>query len=118
MKKSLFRLSLLLAAILVLFAGCRKDKYDEDMIIGSWDASDGYVYIFHSDHTGSSTKDGRGLDFDWSLDEDELELRYHGSGEFGKPAYQTFVIESLSSSKMEAYDKNDYEEETITFTKK
>ena len=118
MRKRLFRLSLVLAAVLVLLAGCRKNSFDEDMLIGTWEASDGYNYIFMVDHTGTSIDDsGRGLDFDWDLDEDELQLRFHGSGQAGKSAYLTFVIESLTDRKMEAYDKNDYDEEIITFRK-
>lgn len=119
MKKRLFRLSLVLAAVLVLFAGCGKDEYDEDLLIGSWSASDGYTYVFHEDYTGSSTDSrGKGLDFDWSLDYDELQLKYHGTGTSGKTAFVTYVIESLTERKMQAYDKNDPDEEIITFTKR
>lgn len=119
MRKRLFRLSFVLAAVLVLLAGCRKNSYDEDMLIGTWEATDGYIYTFMEDHSGISTdSSGRGLNFDWSLDEDELQLRFHGSGQAGKSAYLTFVIESLTDRKMEAYDKNDYDEETITFRKR
>lgn len=119
MRKRLFRLSLVLAAVLVLLSGCRKKSFDEDMLIGTWEASDGYNYTFMEDHTGISTDNyDRGLPFDWSLDADELQLRFHGTGDYGKVGYYTFVIESLTDRLMEAYDKGDYEEEIITFRKK
>lgn len=118
MKKRLFRLSLVLATVLVLFAGCGKEEFDEDLLIGSWSASDGYNYVFLEDHTGSSTdSSGKGLNYDWSLDADELQLKFKGSGQAGKVGFLTFIIESLTETKMEAYDKND-PDETIIFKKK
>lgn len=119
MKKRLFRLSMVLATVLLLFASCAKEKeYDENLIYGKWSATDGYFYNFEKDHTGSSTNiNGKGLEYDWSLDSDELQLRFKGSGQYGKAGYQTFVIKSLSSTKMEAYDKLESEKDIITFTK-
>lgn len=119
MKKRLFRLSLLMmAAVLILMAGCSINDYDEEMLIGRWYATDGYYYVFHSDHTGESYNDEGSLNFTWNLSSDELELRFMGSGQAGKTAYLTFVIDKLTDSKMEAYDMNDPDEETIYFTKK
>lgn len=118
MKKRFLRLSLVVATVMLLFAGCGLIDYDEELLIGSWSASDGYDYTFNEDYSGISTKSGKGLEFDWSLSGDELDLRFHGSGQAGKSAYLTFVIKSLTSSKMEAYDNNDPDEEIITFRKK
>ena len=53
---------------------------------------------------------------DLSLDEDELQLRFHGSGQAGKSAYLTFVIESLTDRKMEAYlDVSVYDDGTTEY---
>ena len=119
MKKRLFRLSLVLAALLVLFAGCGKDEFDEELLIGTWSATDGYTYVFNEDHSGKSTdSSGKGLEYSWSLDYDELDLRFRGQGQSQKTGFMTFVIESLTDSKMKAYEKNDPDEEIITFTKR
>ena len=65
MKKSYFHLSLVLIAVLVMFAGCRKDKdFDEDMLVGTWRCSDGFSYRF--DESGSGRcydSDNKGSDF-------------------------------------------------------
>lgn len=119
MKKRLFRLSFVLVSVLMLFACCGKDEFDEELIIGSWEASDGYNYTFMEDYSGISTDSrGKGLNFTWSLDADELQLRFTGSGQSGKSAFLTFVLESLTETRMEAYDKNDPDEEIITFRKR
>lgn len=118
MKKRLSGLSFLMAALLVLLAGCGKDELDEELLIGRWYSTEGYYYNFHSDHTGESYDDEGSLDFTWSLSSDELELRFTGHGQAGKAAYLTFVIDKLTDSRMEAYDKNDPSEKTIYFTKK
>lgn len=116
MKKSYFRLSLVLVSVLVMFAGCRKNKeFDENMLLGTWSATDGYSYTFNSDHTGSSGDEDGSLPFTWDLDSDELALRFTGRGQAGKSAYLTFVIKDLSGNRMEAYDQNDPSRETIIF---
>ena len=48
---------------------------------------------------------------------DELEIRVSGTSA-GVAAYETFIIESLTDRRMEAYDKNDPSEKKITFNKK
>ena len=119
MKKSYFHLSLILIAVLVLFAGCRKDKeFDEDMVVGSWKTST-WSYVFHENHSGSRTQGVVTQNFTWSLSDDELELRVtqYEESESQMVTYVTFVLKSLSGSKMEAYEKNDPGKSTITFTK-
>lgn len=119
MKKRIFRLFLAVTTVLVLFAGCGLNNFDEELLIGTWDASDGYRYTFMEDYSGVSTDSGgRGLNFSWSLSGDELQMRFTGSGQAGKSAYLTYVIESLTESKLEAYDKNDPDEEIVTFRKR
>lgn len=119
MTKKLLRLALVIVAVITLFASCGKVlDVEEEQIYGRWSASDGYTYVFNEDHTGSSTDDsGRGLNFTWELSLDELELRYTGSGSSSKVGYETYVITSISDYRMEAYDRNDPDETTITFTK-
>jgi hypothetical protein len=120
MRKTLFRLSLVLATVLVLFASCGKDEYDEDLLIGSWSATDNASYVFHQDHTGQRTKDGRTLPFTWSLDGDELELEIEGYevGESSITVFSVYIIEELNETRMEAYDKEDSSKTIIVFTKK
>lgn len=117
MKKSYFRLSLVLIAVLVMFSGCRKDEYDEDMLVGSWSTST-WSYIFHDNHTGSREQRGRNQDFTWSLDGDELQLEIHGYEEGTKEiiTFAVFTIKELKENRIEAYDKVD--NTTIIFTRK
>jgi len=118
MKRKLFRLSLVLATVLILFAGCGKDDFDEDMLIGTWKTST-WTYHFLDDYSGSRDRGGITQNFTWDLYGDELELRVtqYDESESSITTYVTFIIESLSETKMEAYDKNDSSKSTITFTK-
>ena len=121
MKKTLYCLSLVLATVLVLFASCAKeDEYDEDLLIGSWNSTDSWSYIFHDDHTGSRTQGVATQTFTWTLDDDELELKFdkYGEGQSQIKTFRVYIVESLTSTKMEAYEKADITKETIVFTKK
>lgn len=118
MKKKLIRLSLALAAVLFLFAGCGKESFDEELLYGTWDATDGFYYTFNQDHTGVSGDNEGSLPFTWELDFDELHMRFTGRGQANKSAHLVYVIDKLTSKKMEAYDQDDYEEETVYFTKR
>ena len=81
-------MSLVLIAVLVMFAGCRKDKdFDEDMLVGTWRCSDGFSYRF--DESGSGRcydSDNKGSDFSWSLSDDELTIKYELQGKISKPS--------------------------------
>ena len=118
MKKSYLRLSLVLVAVLVMFAGCRKDnEFDEDMLVGTWKCSDGFSYRF--DESGSGRcydSNDKGSNLRWSLSDDELTIDYELKGAINKPSREIFIIEKLTSSKMEAHlvGEDDW---TITFTK-
>ena len=120
MRKTLFRLSLVLATVLVLFASCGKDEYDEDLLVGSWSASDKASYVFNADHSGTRTKDGRTRPLTWRLDGDELELEIEGyeEGQSTIITYTFYVIEELNETRMEAYDREDSSKTIIVFTKK
>ena len=114
-------MSLILATVLVVFAGCClwEDDYDEDMIVGSWSTST-WSYIFNDDHTGSRTQAGRTQNFTWSLDGDELELKFekYEEGQSQIVTFTVFIIEELSETRMEVYDKEDSSKTIIVFTKK
>ena len=115
MGKRIVRLSLVLVSVLLLFSACSKKKgFDEDMIVGSWECSDGLHYDFNSDHTGQSGS-RKYLPFTWNLDEDELTLRYTGSGEGEAEivAYDKLIIDDLTASTMKAHDY--VTDETVTF---
>ena len=121
MKKTLYCLSLVLATVMVLFASCAKEDEDyEDLLIGSWNSTDSWSYIFHDDHTGSRTQGVATQTFTWTLDDDELELKFdkYGEGQSQIITFRVYIVESLTSTKMEAYEKADITKETIVFTKK
>ena len=122
MKKRLFRLSLVLATVLFVFAGCSllEDDYDEDMIVGSWSCTDGYDYVFQEDHSGARTQAGRTLNFTWSLDGDELEIKFgkYADGTASIVTFKIYIIEELNETRMEVYDQADESKETVVFTKK
>lgn len=123
MKKKLARFSYVLATVLFVFTGCSllDDEYDEDMIVGSWTTSDNFSYVFHEDHTGSRTNSkGRTLTFTWSLDGDELEIKFdkYEEGQAEVVTFKIYIIEELTETKMEVYDSDDSSKTTIVFTKK
>lgn len=122
MKKKLSRLSLVLAAILFAFSGCSllEDEFDEDLLIGTWSATDGWTYTFNSDYTGTRIQGGRPQTFTWSLTGDELELEVSGyeQGQSTIVAFTVYIVEELEETRMEAYDKQDSSKTIIVFTKK
>ena len=91
----------------------------DDLLIGTWDASDGYSYMFYENHTGKIRYNGlsQQMDIEWDLVMDKLKLRLYSSGPTGASAYTTFVIKSLTDTMMEAYEENDPNKEIITFRK-
>lgn len=119
MKKELTRLSLLLLAVILVFAGCGKDDFDEDLLIGSWSTGT-WSYVFHDDYTGSRTQQGRTQTFTWSLYGDELELKFdkYEQGQSEIVTFTVFIIEELKETKMEVYDQADPDKTIIVFTKK
>ena len=121
MKKTLYCLSLVLATVMVLFASCAKEDEDyEDLLIGSWNSTDSWSYVFNDDHTGSRTQGVATQTFKWTLDDDELELKFdkYEEGQSQIITFRVYIVESLTSTKMEAYEKEDSSKETIVFTKK
>ena len=121
MKKKLIRYSMVLATILFVFFSCSllEDDYDEDLLIGSWTTSS-WSYVFNDDYTGSRTQSGRTQTFTWSLDGDELELKFdkYEEGQSQIVTFTVFIIEELNETKMEVYDKEDKSKTIIVFTKK
>ena len=120
MKKTLFRLSLVLATIVLAFASCSKeDEYDEDLLVGSWSTSS-WSYFFDEDHTGYRIQGKVKQEFEWTLDGDELELKIGGydEGQSEIVTFTVYIIEELTETKMEAYDKADSSKTKIIFTKK
>ena len=120
MKKKLTRWSLVLATVLFVFAGCSllEDDYDEELLVGSWSTSS-WSYVFNEDHTGSRTQSGRTQTFTWTLDGDELELKFdkYEEGQSQIVTFTVFIIEELTETRMEAYDKEDSSKTTIVFKK-
>lgn len=120
MKKSIFRLSFLLATVLVLFASCSKEEYDEDLLIGSWNSTDNWSYIFYENHTGSRTQSFVTQNFTWSLDGDELELQFeeYEEGQSEMELFRVYIVQELNEIRMEVYDQADKSKAKIVFTKK
>ena len=118
MKKKLIRMSLLLATLLISFASCSKLDIEEDQIVGRWQTSK-YIYQFNEDYSGYRTPRDFQEDYPltWDLNVDELELRITGVGESSIVVYETWVITSISDSRMEAYDCDDPDETTVTFNR-
>ena len=105
MNKSLIRLIFAFSAVALLFAGCKKDV-DEDNLIGRWRCeNDGYYYTFLDDGSGrcADSRD-RGLNFSWDLDRDNLTINYSSNGDLPKPGREEWIIKKLTSTYMEAYE--------------
>ena len=121
MKKKLSRLVLVLATVMFVFTGCSlDDEYDEDMIVGSWTCTDGWDYVFEENHTGSRTQSGRTQPItSWSLDGDELEMKFdkYADGTEAIVTFRVYIIDDLTETRMEVYDKEDKKNEYV-FTKK
>jgi hypothetical protein len=121
MKKKLARFSYVLATVLFVFTGCSllEDEYDEDLLIGSW-STNTWSYVFNDDYTGSRTQSGRTQTFTWSLDGDELELKFdkYEEGQSQIVTFTVFIVEELNETRMEVYDKEDSSKTIIVFTKK
>lgn len=121
MKKKLARFSYVLATVLFVFTGCSllEDEYDEDLLIGSW-STNTWSYVFNDDYTGSRTQSGRNQTFTWSLDGDELELKFdkYEEGQSQIVTFTVFIVEELNETRMEVYDKEDSSKTIIVFTKK
>ena len=107
MKNTITRVFILLAASIFLLCGCQKDDEGPkaELLAGTWFASDGFYYIFHPDNTGRcQDEDEYGLDFEWNLTDDELEIRYKSNGQIDKPGTEIYVIVRLSDNYMRAYE--------------
>ena len=121
MKKKLARFSYVLATVLFVFTGCSllEDEYDEELLIGSW-STNTWSYVFNDDYTGSRTQSGRTQTFTWSLDGDELELKFdkYEEGQSQIVTFTVFIVEELNETRMEVYDKEDSSKTIIVFTKK
>jgi hypothetical protein len=118
MKKSIIRLSLILATVLVAFYGCRKEEeFEEETLYGAWHADDGFIYTFNMDHSGSCLDEkGKGLEFTWSMSGSELTIDYKQNGQISKPGREIWTIKKLSSSEMKAYESV-YPDDIVTFKK-
>lgn len=122
MKKRIIRWASVLATVLFVFAGCSlldEDEYDEELLIGSWSTSS-WSYVFNDDHTGSRTQSGRTQTFTWTLDGDQLELKFdkYEEGQSQIVTFTVFIIEELTETRMEVYDEADSSKTIIVFTKK
>lgn len=94
--------------------------FDESSLIGLWSCATGWSYVFNEDNTGSRTDQiGRTQTFTWSLDGDELELRfYYNDGQNNIVTFLVYIVEELNETKMEVYDKEDHSKTVIVFTKR
>ncbi len=117
MKKSLKILGLSLVVTLFTLSGCFLDddpEYDEALIYGKWYCkSIGLYYTFNSNYNGRYEDiNGDGKNFKWTLIGDAIEIEAKGDN-INVNAYETYIITSLSVSKMECYDRLDPKEKLI-----
>lgn len=98
---------------------CFRYGWDESLLIGSWSANN-WNYVFLEDHTGSRTQLVVTQNFTWSLDGDELELKFdmYEEGQSEIVVVRVFIIEELNEIRMEVYDKEDHSKTVIVFTKR
>lgn len=110
----------LLALAITLFAGCTKTDLEEELLYGTWYCAEyegGFYYTFNPDYTGNyKDKEGAGKTFTWTLSDNYLDITAKGSG-INVAAIETYVIESLSASKLVWYDQNDPSRTKYTYTK-
>ena len=89
----------------------------EEKLVGAWQASDGFYYVFDEEHMGvSANSPRRMLYFIWSLADLELELLYKSYGSTQVSTYQTLIIESITDTTITVYDKADLTKELIVLT--
>ena len=119
-KKKIFRLSAVMVCVMALFAGCAKTEFEEELLYGTWYCAEyegGFYYTFNPDYTGNyKDKEGAGKTFTWTLSDNYLDITAKGSG-INVAAIETYVIESLSASKLVWYDQNDPSRTKYTYTK-
>ena len=105
MKNTVSRVIFVLSAVLMAFSGCQKEGPSAEMLEGTWYASDDYYYIFNYDNTGRcQDADKFGLDFEWTLTGDELEITYKPNGSIPKPGTEIYKIVRMSDGYMRVYE--------------
>lgn len=119
-KKRIFRAAAVLACVIALFTGCTKTDLEEELLYGTWYCAEyegGFYYTFNPDYTGNyKNKEGAGKTFTWTLSDNNLVITAKGSV-INVSAIETYVIESLSASKLVWYDQNDPSRTKYTYTK-
>lgn len=119
-KKRIFRAAAVLACVIALFTGCTKTDLEEELLYGTWYCAEyegGFYYTFNHDYTGNyKDKEGAGKTFTWTLSDQSLDITAKGSV-MDVVAIETYVIESLSASKLVWYDQNDPSRTKYTYTK-
>lgn len=123
--KKLFRLleMMLCTVVLVLFCTCTGTdepvgKIDVSLLYGTWQASDGYTYIFNDGNSGRRQDSaGHGFDTSWDLSNDELTIKYLSNGSGYVSLTEIYVIRKLTVTRMEAYEMT-FPDETVTFAKR
>jgi len=114
---------MLCTVVLVLFCTCTGTdepvgKIDVSLLYGTWQASDGYTYIFNEDNTGRRHDySGHGFDTDWNLADDELTIKYLSNGSGFVSLTEVYVITRLTGASMEAYEMT-FPDETVKFDKR
>lgn len=118
MKKTLRFVSLLFLS-LALFVQCSRDKFDEDLLEGKWyNTTEELYFTFNADHNGlTDDGEGHGKQFTWSLDDDELSIRYKSEKGFLDGITEVYILTKLTSSRMEAY-QFDAKDIKVVFEKK
>ena len=77
MKKVTLVLVMLLVSMLVL-TGCKGKEKIKETIIGSWN-SEGYIYTFNNDNTGSYSYKETSMPFTYEDNSDKVVIQFDGS---------------------------------------
>ncbi len=116
-KKGLTRISMVLAAVLLLFSSCLKEKeINEELLYGTWNGSGTMQYYFDQDHTGWRGDDEGSKNFDWSLSEDEITLKFRNSGSTSMIVTKVYIIDTLTETSLEMHER-DFASNTIKLRK-
>jgi len=117
-KKGLARISMVLAAVLLLFSACAKEEkeYNEELLYGTWNASGSMQYYFDQDHTGWRGDDEGSKNFDWTLSADELTLKFRNSGSTSMVVTKVYIIDNLTETALNMHER-EYASNTISLKK-
>lgn len=106
-----------LVTVLLLFSACGQEKeINEELLYGTWNGSGTMQYYFDQDYTGwRGDEEGR-KNYDWSLNDDELTLKFRNSGSTSMIVTKVYIIDQLTETALKMHER-EYESNTISLKK-